>query len=400
MSDLPFIPQMEPWFDRAESEAICDYMRNGGWVTEFTKTRQFEQSIADYTGAKYCSVVSNGTVSLTLALLAHGVGPGDEVIVPDYTMMASASAAILAGAEVVFADVEPQTLCLDLEAVKRAIGPRTRAIILVTINGRSPTRLSELVSLCAEKGLVLIEDAAQSLGSRSEGMHLGRFGAMGSFSFSAPKVITTGQGGALISDDEPAMSRIRKLRDFGRVANGQDHYLTVGWNFKFTDIQAVIGLEQMKKLDSRVERKKEIYRLYVEGLTGIPGIELIPTNTDDTSPWFVDVLVSGGHRPGLISHLERQVIGSRPFYPALHAEPAFNRRGESYPVAEKIAEEGLWLPSSAKLTDEDIHRVCGAIRSFFLPGVQNRGTMGGRMTAGFGIASRSGPQFARLTSGL
>lgn len=368
MKTPPFIPQMEPWFDEHEARAVAEYMQQGGWVTEFKKTRELEGCIAEYTGARYCSIVSNGTISLTLALLACGVGPGDEVIVPDYTMVASPNAVKLAGAEVVFADIEPDTLCLDLEAVRRALTPRTRAVMLVTINGRYPYRLDELVAFCAAHRLHLVEDAAQSLGSRRKDRHLGRFGVIGSFSFSAPKVITTGQGGALITDDEALIERLRKLRDFGRESGGADHYLTMGWNFKFTDLQAVLGLEQMKKLPVRVERKKQIYRLYREALQAVPGLTLIPTRLEDTSPWFIDVLVRDGRREELMRFLKERGIGTRPFYPALHAEPVYGRTSEHYPAAERIAREGLWLPSASKLTDDEVRRVTDVIRAFFAGG--------------------------------
>ena len=359
-----FINQMEPWFDEKEEQAISEYLKSGGWVTEFKKTREFEKMIAEYTGAKYCSVVSNGTISLTLALIACGIGPGDEVIVPDYTMVASANAVKLAGAEVVFADINPDNLCLDFELMKKAVSPRTKAIMLVTINGRYPSNLEEFVSFCKEKEIKLIEDAAQSLGSFKNGKHLGTFGDIGSFSFSAPKVISTGQGGALITNDEILIERIQKLRDFGREKPGADRYLTMGWNFKFTDIQAIIGTEQMKKLPWRVQRKKDIYALYKKNLEGVAGISFIPTNLENSSPWFIDILVENGKREDLIEFLKNNQIGSRPFYPALHAEPVYNR-SESHPVAQKIAAKGLWLPSSSKLTDEEIARVCDAIKDFF-----------------------------------
>lgn len=365
MADLNYnIPQMEPWFDDSEAKSLYEYMKSGGWVTEFKKTREFEKLIAEYTGAKYCSVVSNGTISLTLALIAYSIGPGDEVIVPDYTMAASANAVKLAGAEVVFADIEPDSLCLDFEQMKNAVSPRTKAVVLVTVNGRYPANLEGFVSFCKEKNIKLIEDAAQSLGSFKNGKHLGTFGDIGSFSFSVPKIITTGQGGALITNDEAVMDKIRKLRDFGRAAGGSDHYLTMGWNFKFTDIQAIIGIEQMKKLPWRVERKKEIYSLYQKLLSSVSGISLIPTNLEDTSPWFIDIFVLEDKRQALIEYLKTRGIGTRPFYPALHSEPVYNRNG-SYPVAERVAAQGLWLPSSSKLTDEEIEYVCDEIKSFF-----------------------------------
>ncbi len=361
-----FINQMEPWFDEREEQALSEYMKGGGWVTEFQKTRDFEKMIANYTGARYCSVVSNGTISLTLALIAAGVQTGDEVIVPDYTMVATPNAVKLTGADVVFVDIEESSLCMDFNKMKEAVTPRTRAVILVTINGRYPSSLESFVQFCKERNIILIEDAAQSLGSFNGGKHLGTFGDIGSFSFSAPKVITTGQGGALITDNEEMFEKIIKLRDFGREKPGADHYLTMGWNFKFTDIQAVIGIEQMEKLAWRVQRKKEIYAFYKDLLSSFSGISFISTNLTDTSPWFVDVLVNDGsdHKQALINYLKDKNIGSRPFYPALHSEPVYSRSGR-YPVAEKIAQQGLWLPSSSKLTNQEIEYICESIKYFF-----------------------------------
>lgn len=359
---MEFINQMEPHFDHNEREHLNQYMLEGGWVTEFRKTRQFEDMIAEYTGAQYCSVVANGTVSLTIALMACGVGVGDEVIVPDYTMVATPNSAELIGAKAVFVDIDRKNLCMDFERMKAAVTPGTKAVMLVTINGRFPEGIGCFVDFCKEKGLWLIEDAAQSLGSFCDGKHLGRYGHIGSFSFSAPKIITTGQGGALITDDAELFDRIKKIRDFGRERGGIDHYLVKGWNFKFTDIQAIIGIEQMKKLTARVERKKQMARLYGELLAGIPGVELIPTDLSQTSPWFIDILCE--RRADLVAYLKGKNVGSREFYPPLHAEPAYGYK-ERYPIAEEIARKGLWLPSSVMLTDEQIRYICGCVHEFY-----------------------------------
>lgn len=351
------ISQMEPWLGVEEREAVSRYMEAGGWLTEFTKTAEFEKALADYVGAKHAVVVSNGTVSLTIALMAMGIGPGDEVIVPDFTMLASASSVVLAGAVPVFVDVRRDHLCLDLDKAAAAITAKTRAIMLVTLNGRSPD-MDRAAALCRDRNILLLEDAAQSLGSRYKGRHLGTIGAIGSFSFSAPKIITTGQGGALVTDDDALADRIRKIKDFGRRRAGEDFYETMGFNFKFTDLQAVIGIEQMKKLPWRVERKKEIFRLYRDQLEGVPGVTLPDTDLENVTPWFIDALVSNPQQ--MRQHLAAEGIGSRPVYPALHSQPAFAQAG-SFPEAEHIAAHGLWLPSSSFLTDDDVRRVCGAI---------------------------------------
>ena len=190
-----FIPQMEPWFDENEKMAMNDYMEEGGWLTEFRRTEKFENLIAEYTGSKYCIAVNNGTISLTLAAMACGIEAGDEVIVPNFTMIATPNSIMMFGAKPVFVDVELETLCLDIEKVKAAITPKTKAIMLVCANGRYPKcGIDAFVDLCKEYKLKLIEDSAQSLGSfYPDGRHQGSVGHVGSFSFSAPKVITTGQ---------------------------------------------------------------------------------------------------------------------------------------------------------------------------------------------------------------
>lgn len=360
---MDFINQMEPSFDEKERIALDEYLQSGGWGTEFKKTREFEDLIKKYTGAKHCWIMANGTVSLSAALMAVGVGVGDEVICPDYTMVATPNSVELIGAKAIFVDISRKDLCMDYEKMKAAITPKTKAILLVSINGRCPDNIEEIALFCKEKGIHLIEDAAQSLGSFKHGKHLGRFGEIGSFSFSMPKIITTGQGGALITDDDELSEKIKKIRDFGRDKGGSDHYLTKGWNFKFSDFQAVIGIEQMKKLPERVERKKEMGKLYDSLLKGIPGVELVKNDYDDVAPWFFDILCE--KREELQTFLKDNNIGSRIFYPPLHAEPAYGYNNLHFPVTEEIAYKGLWLPSSVLLTDEQIKYVCSKIRDFY-----------------------------------
>lgn len=359
---VEFINQMEPWFDDCEANHLFDYMKSGGWVTEFKKTREFEQMIANYTDSKFCSVVSNGTVSLVIALLACGVSVGDEVIVPDYTMVATPNSVELIGARTVFVDINRKNLCMDFEKMKGAVTKKTKAIMLVTINGRYPDNIEEFRDFCDSNNIWLIEDSAQSLGSKYNGKHLGTFGHIGSFSFSAPKIITTGQGGALITNNDKLFDNIKKIRDFGREKGGSDHYLIKGWNFKFTDIQAIIGIEQMKKLPWRVERKKELGKMYENLLSDISQIEILPTNYDNTVPWFFDIFIENRER--LQEYLKSKGIGVREFYPALHSEPAYQYKG-SYPITEEISRKGLWLPSSTKLGNEDVEFICSEIKNYY-----------------------------------
>jgi len=358
---MNFINQIEPVYGEEEINAVTNYLKGGGWLTEFKKTREFEDMIAAFTGAKNCSVVANGTVSLFIALRALEIGRGEEVIVPDITMAATPNAVILAGAEPVFVDIEEKSLCLDVEKVAKAINKKTKAVIHVSLNGRTGDLLA-LKKLCEEKKIHLIEDAAQSLGSFYKGKHLGTYGIIGSFSFSMPKIITTGQGGALITDDENILKKIKFIRDFGREKGGIDVYEQVGWNFKFTDLLAVFGIEQMKKMQERMTKKKEIFRLYRNLLSDIKEITFIPTNLEENSPWFIDIFVQ--NRDKLSEFLKQNQIGSRPIYPALHSQKAYGKKGE-YPVAEKMAVTGLWLPSSLTLTQDQIIYICQKIKEFY-----------------------------------
>lgn len=361
-----FIPQMQPLIGKEEQAAVSSYLKSGGWLTEYKKTEEFEQMITQYTGAKYACVMSNGTVTLFTALLALGIRPGDEIIVPDLTMIASANAVILAGAKPVLVDIEKETLCLDLNLVEEALTKRTKALMFVTLNGRSPD-MDKIVSFCKKNNLYLLEDAAQSLGSKWKGKHLGTFGDIGSFSFSTPKIITTGQGGALITNNDDLIKKIRQIKDFGRIKSGVDKHISLGYNFKFTDLQAVIGIEQMKKLGLRVTRKKEIYMLYEKLLSGVPQVQFIPTNLKDTSPWFIDVLVE--KRNELIAYLLENQIGSRQVYPPVHTQSPYNKWPEykrnSFPVSEAISVKGLWLPSASSLKDETITAICKKIKKFY-----------------------------------
>lgn len=358
---MGFINQMEPWIDANEKTAVLEYLDSGGWLTEFRKTREFERMIAEYVGSKYCSVLMNGTLSLFVAMKALGISEGDEVIVPDFTMIASANAVVLAGAKPVFVDISLSNLCLEPDLTERAFTASTKAVMLVSINGRSPV-MQEFCDLTQCYKLFLIEDAAQSLGSFYGNQHLGTFGHVGSFSFSAPKVITTGQGGALVTDDEELYKRILKIKDFGRRESGVDFHEELGYNFKFTDLQAVIGIEQMKKLAWRVNRKKEIFALYQDQLADISDIQFVETNLNDTSPWFIDMLVQ--KREGLQHYLKKNGIGSRRFYPAIHSQPVFGLKG-CYTNTEYAADHGLWLPSSSFLSDDEIVRICCKIKEFY-----------------------------------
>lgn len=354
---------MEPCFDEKEINAINIYMKSSGWLTEHTVTRDFEDLIKEFTGAKYCFAVNNGTVALSIALLALGIKPGDEVIVPDLTMIATPNSAYLIGAKPVFVDIENETLCMDFDLMQKAITKKTKAIIYVSFNGRAKD-LEKFSSFCKEKNIAFIEDAAQSLGSLYKNKHLGRYGDIGTFSFSVPKIITMGQGGALITDNDELAEKIAYIKDFGRKCGGTDIHYYIGYNFKITDLQAVIGCEQMKKLPQRIIRKKEIYDRYINNLKNIKDINYIPTNLDQTSPWFIDIYVKDPEN--LAAYLELHNIGTRHIYPPIHSQKAYEYLNHLvFSNTEKYSSTGLWLPSSIKLTDSQIDYICNYIYKYY-----------------------------------
>ncbi|TSC73339.1 MAG: putative pyridoxal phosphate-dependent enzyme [Parcubacteria group bacterium Gr01-1014_70] len=359
------IPQHEPSFDEAEANAVFSYMKSGGWLMEFKKTEELERLIADYVGAKHCVMTVNGTVSLWLALRALGVGRGDEVLVPNLTMIASPNAVVLTGASPILIDVDSETLCMDMRHAEQALTLRTKALMYVPFNGRSGD-MDAVAAFCNEHGIFLLEDAAQALSSRYGGRHLGTFGSIGSFSFSVPKIVTTGQGGALVTHDEELYKRMRRLKDFGRDQGGADIHNDWGWNFKFTDLQAVVGIEQMKKLETRVMRKKEIYRQYHDALRNVSRITFLSTDLAETTPWFIDIYVDDPD--ALQTYLKAHSIGTRRIYPAVHTQKIYRTAYDdvSFPVSKRFAEQGLWLPSSSTLTDESIDYIANVIKEYYI----------------------------------
>jgi perosamine synthetase len=358
-----FIPQMRPDFGSEEQVAVSEYLSGDVFITEFKHTEILEKMISDFTGIRHVIMTMNGTIALSLAGLALGMGPGDEVIVPNFTMIASANAFKMIGAKIVLVDIERKSLYLDNSLINNAISSRTKAIVLVNANGRYPNYDLQVIRRIADQhNLAIIEDSAQAIGCYyADGVHVGNFGDVSTLSFSAPKLISMGQGGAVMTNDDELAGRIRRLKDFGRVSGGTDIHTTIGFNFKITDLQAVVGQQQMLKLPSRIIRKKEIYNLYKKELIDVKKVELIYNDTRYTAPWFIEVLVS--NREGLIKYLKSKGIGSRVMYPPINEQLAYGVAG-NFPNSKLIGKRGLWLPSSISLTDSEIIYICDSIKDW------------------------------------
>ncbi len=355
------IYQWQPELGREEIDEVVAAIEST-WITEAHRTRHLEELLAGLLNVEHVVLTNNGTVAIALALIALGIGHGDEVIIPDMTFVGTGNAVKLAGAKPVVVDVREQDVTLCPRAVERAITKRTKAIIPVHLNGRS-AEMRTLKSISKQFMLPLVIDAAQALGSQRKGRMLGTEGVAGCFSLATTKIITTGQGGFIITEDAELKKRFVELKDQGRLHRSWNHHPAPGFNFKFTDIQAAIGIAQFKKLPARLQRMKEIYARYRERLQHIPEVTFLDFDLDSgLSPWFVDIYLD--QRDELVAFLDKMGIQTRPFYPPLHTQYDFHAADEC-PNSVRFSQTGLWLPSSVSLRDEQIDSVCEAIEVFF-----------------------------------
>ena len=373
------IQQYEPLIDReALAKDLATYTLGDGFFTEYKKTEEFEQAICKALNVKYCSVVNNGTISLSLALLALGVKPRDKVLVPNLTMMATHLAVTLIGAVPIVVDIDPRNLCMDLVSAASLIegsffdGAPIKAVIYVTFNGRShdPVDYLRFEAVCKKNRVALVEDNAQAMGScynaRSTPISAPIYG-IGSFSFAMHKIITTGQGGALVTNSTDVALKIRQLKDFGRTYGGNDTHDEFGINSKFTELQAIMGLNQIQDLTSRIAKKKAIYNQFKAELASVDAVQFLDYVDNNHTPWMVDVYVQ--NRDNLIIFLLRNDIKTRAMYPEIVSQKIVHKdrfwATKSMAMASIYSKSGLWLPSSLTLTSEAITTVCNKIKEFY-----------------------------------
>jgi perosamine synthetase len=304
-------------------------------------------------------MTTSGTCAIILALMSLNLNEGDEVIVPNYTMIATINAVSMLKLKPIIIDVNKDTFTLDLETIKLNITEKTKAIIHVSLNNRYKN-MNELVDFCNSKKLYLIEDSAQSLGCRINGKNLGTFGLIGCFSLSTPKIISTGQGGFCVTNDDEIAKKIRMIKNFGRRESGKDNFEVFGINLKFTDLQAVIGIEQMKKLDNRVKRMREIYNLYYSNLKDI--VEMKKPLNEEWIPWFVDILID--NRVELVNFLKKHKISTRPTYGEINKTKMYYNKN-IFKNSHRISSKGLFLPSYITLTNDDIQYICNLIKLYY-----------------------------------
>lgn len=338
---------------------------DSGWISSKGKyIRDFEKNLASFNETKFSTVVSNGTVALHLALLAQNIGPGDEVIVPNSTFAATINAVIYCGAKPVIVDVDIDNYCIDINETLSKINEKTKAIIPVHLYGY-PIDLDNLVKRCDDEQIVIIEDAAEALGAISRGKKVGSFGDIGTFSFYGNKIITTGEGGACITNSKEIDDKLKILRDHGMSTNKRYWHSIIGYNYRMTNMQAAIGLGQIRRIHEFLTRRIEIFKLYKEELSDLDSVSLQSEPKHGTHAyWLVTGLFEKATE--LMKDLQESQIESRPFFVPLSEMPPYRDYLHTQSnVAYQIWEKGVCLPTHTNLSDDDILHVTSKIRRFY-----------------------------------
>jgi perosamine synthetase len=360
-------PVAEPEIGEEELKNVIEVVKSG-WVSSKGKfVEEFENLFAKYIGVKYGVATSNGTVALHLALVALDVGPHDEVIVPDLTFAATLNAVLYVGAKPVIVDIDPNYWCLDLSKLREAITSRTKAIIPVHLYGH-PCDMDAIMEVAVRHGLYIVEDAAEAHGAEYKVRRVGSFGHIACFSFYGNKIITTGEGGMCLTNDEELAEKMKILRDHGMDPKKRYWHNIVGFNYRMTNLQAALGVAQLSKIERFIEKKRRIARLYAEELSSIEGITLHPEMPwAKCVYWLYSVLIDeekmGINRDKLAEKLQNYGIETRNFFYPLHEMPLYQKYAKrSYPASSAISRKGLNLPSSVKLSGEDITYITQKIK--------------------------------------
>jgi perosamine synthetase len=364
------IPVNEPLLNGNEKKYLAESIDTGWISSEGPFVKQFEQQLAERVQRKYGIAVSNGSVALDAAVAALEISKGDEVIVPTFTIISCAAAIIRAGGIPVLIDCDPHTWNMDVSQIEAKLTPRTKAIMVVHIYGL-PVDLDPILAIADKHGLKIIEDAAEMHGQTYKNRPCGSFGDISTFSFYPNKHITTGEGGMLLTNDEELAKKCTSLRNLCFQAQKRFVHEELGWNMRMSNLQAAIGVAQLERLDEFIVRKRRMGQLYTELLADIPGIQLpLPQTEYADNIYWVYGLVLKDEVPfdagAAMQYLRELHIGTRPFFWCMHEQPVLKKmglfEGESYPVAEKIARRGFYIPSGLAITEEQIERVAIAIK--------------------------------------
>lgn len=373
MGHKTFVPVNEPLLKGNEEKYLIECIRTGWISSEGPFIKKFEEQFAARVGRKYGVAVSNGSVALDASVAALGIGVGDEVIMPTFTIISCAAAVVRAGAVPVVVDCDPVTWNMDVTQVEARITSRTKAIMVVHIFGL-PADMNPLLALANKYGLKVIEDAAEMHGQTYRGRPCGSFGDISTFSFYPNKHITTGEGGMIMTDDPALADRCRSLRNLCFKPEQRFVHDELGWNFRMTNLQAALGVAQLERLDEFVQIKRRMGARYTKLLADMPGIHLPLAQTDfaDNIYWVYGLVLDDGapfDAKEAMKRLDKLGIGVRPYFWPMHEQPVFKKMGlftgELYLVAERIARRGFYIPSGLALTDGQMEQVVDAMRKVF-----------------------------------
>ena len=362
------IPVYKPSLIGKEKEYVMDCM-DTEWISCKGKyVPQFERNFADYIGMRYGIGVFNGTMSLYLAMLTLGISEGDEVIVPSFTYIASANAITYVGGKPVFVDSKIDSWQMDPKDIEKKITDKTKAVLVVHLYGH-PCDMDEICRICKEKGLFLVEDCAESIGSEYHGKKTGSFGDISCFSFFGNKTITTGEGGMMLTNDIALWERASRIKDQGNAKYRMYWSDIIGFNFRMTNIQAAIGCAQLENIDSFIKRKIEIGNKYKEALHGLPLKTLEPIGDVKHTYWMCCILLNDAEkRDKLREYLQQVGIETRPTFYPIHTMPMYSQKYQKHSNAEFISYRGINLPSFPSIKDEELDYIIDKIRLFFSSG--------------------------------
>jgi perosamine synthetase len=357
---LDFIPVAAPVLEGNEKRYVLDCLEST-WISSTGKYIDgFERAFAQHCNADHAITCTNGTAALHLSLLGLGIGPGDEVIVPTFTYVAVANAVRYCGATPVFVDVDPDYWGMDPTHLQSRITERSKAIVAVHIFGH-PCDMDPILYLSRRYGIPVLEDAAEAHGAKHKGRPVGTLGSVGTYSFYGNKIVTCGEGGMVVTNDDSLAARIRLLKGQGMDPNQRYWFPIVGYNYRMTNIAAAIGLAQVERIDWHLEQRRRISTTYKSLLEDVEWVTLQRDRSwAQNSYWMFSIVLNDRvDRDEVSRHLLAQGIETRPFFVPMHRLPAYvqERRGTSFPVADRIARQGLNLPSGAGLKDADLTRI-------------------------------------------
>lgn len=347
-------------FGRDEARKIAESIANEH-ISQGLVTEAFEKAVAEKLGIPYVVATTSGSMAIVISLLAAGVKPGDEVIVPNRTWIATAHAPLLLGAKPVLVDVEPGQPIIDVKQIENKITKKTKVILPVHLNGRS-VDISKINKIAKKHNLLVIEDAAQSFCSKNKSVFLGTQSFAGCFSLAVAKIISTGQGGFVVTKNKKIYEELKLIRTHGITDFINVTYHRFGFNFRFTDIQASIGIVQLKQVEKRVENVIKIYKKYAESIKDLPFLKLIPVDLKSGEvPIYIEVLCP--QRDKLVKYLDKHGVQTRPFYPDLNLSP-YLKTPEKFPNSEVFGKQGLFLPCGPAQPLENVDRVIKVLKGF------------------------------------